>query len=96
MLYSAKVRKYYSRVVRKCVCMAKPSISMPDQLLDSIDERVGVGRSGWIRDAISLKLKIEDEADAYGDLPEQWWMDAINEYLDDRTFTEQTAADAEA
>lgn len=67
--------------------MAKPSISMPDVMLAEVDERVGPDRSGWVRGAIDMKIFVEDAEDDRDELPEDWWQDALEAYLDeyDRT-----------
>lgn len=60
--------------------MAKPSISMPDVMLETVDERVGPDRSEWIRGAILFRIFAED-ADDRDELPEPW-QNAISEYLE--------------
>lgn len=38
----------------------------------------------WCRDAFEMKLFIDQLADAHpGELPDQWWEDAIEMYLND-------------
>lgn len=74
--------------------MAHPSISMSDAMLEMIDERVGVDRSGWIREAIELRIILDEYADAHpSELPDDWWQDAVEAYLDER---EQQPASIEA
>lgn len=62
--------------------MAKPSISMPDVMLEEVDRRVGPSRSDWVKDAMRRKMYAEDAADGIDELPEDWWQDAIDQYLE--------------
>lgn len=78
----AQVRKYYGGVVLRCACMAKPSISMPDVMLEEVDRRVGLDRSGYVRSAIDKQIYIEDAASGHEELPDDWWQDALDDYLE--------------
>lgn len=65
--------------------MEQPSIVMPETMLETIDTQPGNSRSEWVRDAITVRLFIETlEEDVDNDLPENWWQDAVENYLDDR------------
>lgn len=61
--------------------MAKPTISMPDAMLDAIDRQPGINRSGWIRDAIDMRFFVEASSEDHEELPEDWWQDAVEMYL---------------
>lgn len=65
--------------------MEQPSIVMPDAMLVAIDTQPGNSRSEWVRDAVAMRLFVEElEEDADNDLPAEWWQDAVENYLDDR------------
>jgi len=52
--------------------MANPSISLPDELLQEVDDRrhSTTDRSEWIRQAIIARLKAEDDGE--WENPEEW------------------------
>lgn len=64
-------------------------------MLDAVDRRPGNNRSGWVRGALEMRLFVEDleeNADT-PELPDDWWQEALEEYLSDR---EQQPASIEA
>lgn len=67
--------------------MGQPSIVMPDAMLDEIDRQPGNSRSGWVRDAVAMRFLIEgyaEQAELSDELPADWWLDAVEEYLNNR------------
>ena len=52
-------------------CMARTTVSMPQELLDRIDAEISgtEGRSGWLRDAARQRLNREN-AESSGPEPE--------------------------
>lgn len=52
--------------------MAKPSVSIPDDMLDEVDDRrhSTTDRSEWIRQAITARLNAEDAGE--WDTPDEW------------------------
>lgn len=61
----------------------KPSISMSDDLYAEIRERLGPGLSQFMRRAARRSMYIEDRSAEFGGkLPEDWWKDAIDEYIE--------------
>jgi hypothetical protein len=81
--------------------MAKRSISLPDDLDDTIEGELGESLSGWLQRAARIRLEIERAAEAAavdtGNLPEGWWQDylyeATREHLRERR--ERELADEE-
>lgn len=73
--------------------MGQPTISMPDAMLEAVDTQPGNNRSKWVCDAVRMRLAIESTADTHEQLPEDWWLDAVEQYLDER---ELPAASIEA
>lgn len=64
----------------------KPSVSMSDDLFDEINDRLGPGFSQFMREAARRSMYIEDrDAEFGGKLPDDWWQDAIDEYIETRT-----------
>ena len=63
--------------------MAKRSISLPDDLDDTIEGELGESLSGWLQRAARMRLEIERAAEAASvdtnDLPEGWWQDFVYE-----------------
>lgn len=56
--------------------MASPSISLPDDFLDEVDQRIpGLNRSEYLREALLVRLYLED-ADEW----ERFIDDAADEY----------------
>ena len=77
--------------------MAKPSISMPDDLYSRIEERLGPTMSGWMQQAARRSIYIEERADEFGGkLPDGWWRDALDEYLEERLSPVKESSEAEA
>lgn len=64
--------------------MAHPSISMPDSMLEEIDNQAGrQNRSGWFREAAQFRLVAGYVSAAYDDeLPDEWWLDALGDYIE--------------
>jgi hypothetical protein len=65
----------------------KPTLSVPDSLLESVDgqRRGGQTRSEWVRRAFRTYIYAAQHADDFdGELPDQWVKHAIKEYLDQR------------
>ncbi len=54
--------------------MAKPSVSMPDELVAEVDDRrhSTTDRSEWIRDAVIARLNAEDAGE---------WVDPDDSYI---------------
>ena len=52
--------------------MANPSISLPDELLDEVDDRrhSTTDRSAWVRQAIIARLDAEDSGN--WETPDEW------------------------
>jgi metal-responsive CopG/Arc/MetJ family transcriptional regulator len=48
--------------------MVQPTFNMEQELLDEIDNRLSYGdsRSAWVRDAIRMKLEVEQELEEEG------------------------------
>lgn len=63
--------------------MEQPSIVMPDAMLDAIDRQPGNSRSEWVRDAVEMRLFIEETEDKRMNLPDNWWKDAVEAYFDE-------------
>lgn len=79
------------------VVMAKSSISMPDDLYDRVEERLGPSLSKWMQRAARRSMYIEDRSDEFGGkLPDEWWQDALDEYIERRTVPAQDHTEAEA
>ena len=60
------LRQVYAYLPRLCDCtMPKPSVVMPDWMMDEIDDRrhSRLDRSEWIRGAIRARLDAEDRGD---------------------------------
>lgn len=76
--------------------MAHPSVSMPDSMLEEIDNQAGrQNRSGWFREAAQFRLVAGYIADAYGDeLPDEWWLDALEAYIQAQKRDPPVAAEA--
>ncbi len=66
--------------------MAHPSVSMPDSMLEEIDNQAGrYDRSGWFREAAEFRLVVGYIDDAHAnELPDEWWLDALGDYIDER------------
>ena len=84
--------------------MAKPSISMPDSMLNSIHNRLTghTNRSEWVQTAIAMRLELTEAAETAGmadELDDDWWRDwlydAAREHLRERRERE-LADDREA
>lgn len=63
--------------------MAQPTISMPDALLETVDTQPGNNRSKWVCNAMRMRLSIETAAEDDDQLPEDWWQDAVEMYLNE-------------
>lgn len=62
--------------------MGNPTINMPDAMLDAVDRQPGINRSGWVRGAIDRRLYADQAAaDVAEELPDDWWKEAVDEYL---------------
>ena len=62
----ATVRKLFHTRLRLCDCaMPKPSVVMPQWMLDEIDDRrhSRTDRSEWVREAVVARLNAEDRGE---------------------------------
>ena len=48
--------------------MATPSLSISEDLLDEVDNRCDLNRSRYVRDALSVRMMLEDEGEWYSTL----------------------------
>lgn len=76
--------------------MAHPSISMSDTMLEEIDNQAGrQNRSGWFREAAQFRLVAGYISAAYDDeLPEEWWLDALEAYIQSQKRDPPVAVEA--
>lgn len=66
----------------------KPSISLPDDLYNRAESRTGPSFSSVVQDALRRYLVIEEVAEQYGgNLPDDWWHEALEEYVERRMQT---------
>lgn len=71
--------------------MVQPSFSMEQELLDELDSNLNYGdsRSGWVRDAIKMKLAVLEEVDGIDeDMTDEerreFVVEAVREAVDER------------
>jgi len=71
--------------------MVQPSFSMEQELLDELDSTLSYGdsRSGWVRDAIKMKLAVLEEVDEIDeDMTDEerreFVVEAVREAVEDR------------
>lgn len=79
--------------------MRRTSVAFPDSLVKEIDDvrHSTVSRSDWMRRAVEMRLaadKLENES--VGALPDEWWIEAFEEYLDEQSADKQNPVDIEA
>jgi len=72
--------------------MAKPTVNMPDELETEVETQLSYGdsKSGWIRDAITLRLEVDpllDDrfGDHEADARREFVKEAVEEKLDRET-----------
>lgn len=78
--------------------MRRTSVAFPDSLVKEIDDvrHSTVSRSDWMRTAVEMRLTADKLKNERGEtLPEEWWTEAMKEYLAKKTAVEQNAADIE-
>ncbi|WP_435075933.1 hypothetical protein [Halococcus sp. AFM35] len=78
--------------------MRRISISADEDYVDRVDDRreSTTSRAQWFRGAGRMRLVTEEKADAFAeDLPEWWWEEALEEYLDRRRGQSPEPAEAD-
>lgn len=79
--------------------MRRTSVAFPDSLVEKIDDErhSTVSRSDWMQRAAEMYLTTHRLGNEHtGQLPDEWWVKAMEQYLDERPAVGQNAADIEA